>query len=349
MAEFDPLSPKDADEAAYAQALLGHDAGREQRHARLMAALPRPEVAAAVPVSDHSLAWRWQPYALGLLVTGLLVAGAMVLKGRPAEPQPQVDPRLAAAAPASTPAVVVAQADAPAAAAPPVAARIIPTPPPLALPPPVVVAEAAPAAAAVPPRMDAKIEARAERPAPVVVAEAETRPPAVIEPTRPAMPAPPPAAAAPPPAAPVMAAAPPPPKVAADVANQADAQARSEVVAGGLAARAKAASPAVLSLAASDAADAAKPAIPANASLLAAVGQADLKAARSALQAGASVQLRDTQGRTVLMLAARAGSRELVELLIGAGARKADRDPQGWMAADHAQAMGHAELAELLR
>ncbi len=356
MAEFDPLSPKDADEAAYAQALLGDEVGREQRHARLMAALPRPEVAAAVPVSDHSLAWRWQPYALGLLLTGLLVAGAMVLKGRPAEPRPQVDPRLAAAAPASTPAVVVAQADAPAAAAPPVAARIIPAPPPLALPPPVVVADAAPAAAEIrpapaaePPRMDAKVEARVERPAPVVVAEAETRPPAVIEPTRPAMPAPPPAAAAPPPAAPVMAAAPPPPKVAADVANQADAQARSEVVAGGLAARAKAASPAVPSLAASDAADAAKPAIPANASLLAAVGQADLKAARSALQSGASVQLRDAQGRTVLMLAARAGSRALVELLIGAGARKADRDPQGWTAADHAQAMGHAELAELLR
>ena len=42
MAEFDPTTPKDGAEAAYARALLDDDLGREQRRARLMAALPRP-------------------------------------------------------------------------------------------------------------------------------------------------------------------------------------------------------------------------------------------------------------------------------------------------------------------
>ena len=38
MAEFDPTTPKDGAEAAYARALLDDDLGREQRRARLMAA-----------------------------------------------------------------------------------------------------------------------------------------------------------------------------------------------------------------------------------------------------------------------------------------------------------------------
>lgn len=103
------------------------------------------------------------------------------------------------------------------------------------------------------------------------------------------------------------------------------------------------------SLAASDVAESAKAAMPANAFLLAAADQADLAMARSALKAGASIRLRDSQGRTVLMLAARTGSREMVDLLLAAGARKADRDPQGWTAADHAVAQGHGDLTDILR
>ena len=49
------------------------------------------------------------------------------------------------------------------------------------------------------------------------------------------------------------------------------------------------------------------------------------------------------------MLAARTGSRELVELLLAAGARKGEQDPRGATAADHAAAQGHADLADALR
>lgn len=332
MAEYDPIPAKDADEAAYTQALLGDaDTGREQRYARLMAALPRPEVAAAVPVSDSSLAWRWQPYLLGLLLTGLLVATALVLKGRTTEPRREPDPRLAAAQPASTAPVVVAQADA--------KVEALPAP----------VAEAPRAAAKVGPA-----KPRAERPAPVVVADATPRqqreaevsaaPAAVLsQPVMPAPPAAPVMAAAPPPPAPAMAAA--PPKVVAEAANQGAVLARSEAVSSGVAARARVAPQAVQGLAASDAAEPAK----AHALLLGAVNHVDVAMARSALQAGASVHLRDVKGRTVLMLAAQTGSREMVELLLAAGARKADRDSQGWTATDHARERGHDDLAERLR
>ncbi len=88
---------------------------------------------------------------------------------------------------------------------------------------------------------------------------------------------------------------------------------------------------------------------PADAVLLAAVRRADLAAARAALGVGASVHLRDPQGRTMLMLAAGAGSHEMVELLLAAGARKADRDPQGLTAAGHAQVQGHGQLIDALR
>ncbi|KQY81266.1 ankyrin repeat domain-containing protein [Pelomonas sp. Root1444] len=83
--------------------------------------------------------------------------------------------------------------------------------------------------------------------------------------------------------------------------------------------------------------------------MLKAVKQADPTAARTALQAGASPQLRDGQGRTVLMLAARNGAREVVELLLAAGAPRSDRDPAGWTAAAHAEARGHGELVDILR
>ena len=83
--------------------------------------------------------------------------------------------------------------------------------------------------------------------------------------------------------------------------------------------------------------------------LLAAVTRGDPAAARAALQAGASVHLRDAQGRTVLMLAARAGVRDLAALLLSAGARRGDRDAQGWTAADHARDQGHDALSDTLR
>ena len=332
MAEFDPIPASDAAEAAYAQALLGEDAGREQRRARLMAALPRPGAVVAVPVARSALARRWQPCALGLLATGLLLAVVLVLNGRNAEPPQEADPRLAVGQAAST-AIVVAQAD------------------------PQVEPRAAPAVEA--PRVAAKARTnppRVERSAPVVVADAATpRPqreaemsgPAVAERVAPAM--------APPPAAPAVAAA--PPRAVADAAapqaaNSSEVLARSEGRLSSALARARAAPQTAQSLAASDAADAAdsaKAVSPTNAVLRAAVNHVDLATARSAIQAGASVHLRDAQGRTVLMLAARTGSREMADLLLAAGARKADRDPQGRTAADHAQAQGHGELVEALR
>lgn len=325
MAEHDPIPPKDADEAAYREALLGDEAGREQRRARLMAALPRPETAAATPVARAELAWRWQPYALGVLAAGLLLAAVWVLKGRPVEPAQTVDPRVAAAPAASAP-VVVAQAEPPrlpsaaarVAAAPPVAAKAA-VPKPRALQPPAVVV----ADASLP-------QQRREVEAAVTVATESARLAVEAPPAAPAM------AAAPvpsPPAAPVV----PPSKF-----NQPEALARAEVTTDLASARSR------MSLAASDAAPV-KLMTPAESILLASVNHADLATARSALQAGASVHLRDAQGRTVLMLATRTGSREMVDLLLAAGARKADRDLQGWTAADHARDQGHDELAERLR
>lgn len=332
MAEFDPIPPEDAAEAAYRQALLGDEAGREQRRARLMAALPRPEPAVATPVARNELAWRWQPYAWGLAATGLLLAAVLVLKGRPAEPGPTLDPRLAAAPTASAP-VVVAQAD-----------------PPVVPPPQAQVAEAPPAAAKA-----AAAKPRLMEPAPVVVADASlsrerretaTAVATATESARLAL-EPPPAAAPPmaaaqvapsPPAAPAVAAA---PMVPLPRSKQAEALARADAAAGMASAHAP------MSLA-SEAAPVKLMTLPEHA-LLAAVKHADLPAARSALQAGASAHLRDTQGRTVLMLAARTGSGEVVDLLLAAGARKADRDPQGWTAADHARDVGRDALLETLR
>ncbi|HEY8879317.1 MAG TPA: ankyrin repeat domain-containing protein [Roseateles sp.] len=342
MAEFDPIPPKDEAEAAYAQALLADDAGREQRRARLMAALPRPQAAAAVPVAPVELAWRWQPYALGLLATGLLLAAVLALKDRSSGSGQKVDPRLAAAAPAST-ATVVAQAEpaveprpTPAAAAPPVPARIVPAKP-IAVPPPaVVVADASL------PRLQREAKAAAS-----VAAESARL---AIDPP-PAAPPPVMAVAPPPPmpAAPV-AAAPKPAEAAPPAYSQAESLARADSAPGLASGRARMAAPSIqTSLAASEAGVAAKLMSTADASLLAAVIQSDAAISRSALQAGASVHLRDVQGRTVLMLAARTGARDVVDLLLAAGARKADRDPQGWTAADHARDQGHEELAERLR
>jgi len=318
MAEFDPMTPPDAAEAAYREALLADDAGRERRRARLMAALPRPQAVVA-PVSKAELAWRWRPYVLAALATGLLVAAVLALRGLPPGAKPEADPRLAAAPPAaSTPsaadATVLAQASpaaepAPAATARPQSvAKAVRQKPRTVVVQPVVVAESG-----LPERRG----------------ESEAVSATAVEPAKPAAEMPLPVAAAP---APIAAA----PKMAA-IAPAAEAWARSDVASGGATAQA---GRLARSLAASEGADT---------GLLTAVSQGDLAAARAALQAGVPVHQRDAQGRTALMLAARNGSREVVDLLLAAGARKADRDAQGWTAADHAQAQGHGKLAERLR
>lgn len=301
MAEFDPIPQKNAAETAYRDALLADESGRDGRRVRLMSALPRPEPAPAVAVAATELAWRWRPYGWGLLVTGLLIAAVLVMRGRAPESPPPGDPRLAAAESASTP-VVAAQAPVvadvpPAAHAPHGAAKARPERPRVDAHPPVVVADAT---------------------VPKAVRESEA---AAVEPARSAV------------------TSPPMPSEAEVLAGA------GSVASGGALARATMAPRIASSLAASGAAEL----VTANAVLLAAVRHADAVTARSALSAGAPVHLRDAEGRTLLMLAARSGAREVVDLLLAAGARKADRDPQGWTAADHAQALGHGELALLLR
>jgi len=342
MAEHDPLTPPDDAEAAYREALLADDAGRDPRRARLMAALPRPQ-AAATPVSRDELAWSWQPYALGALATGLLVAAVLALRGGPQglKPESGVEARRAAVqaavpAQAGADATVVAQASP---AAEPAAARPAPPHeaakatrqrPPAAPSRPMVVADAG--------------LARQDRAREAAVASAVEAPPAVMA-QAPVM--------APPPAAPVMPAA----KMAADRAVAAavsPAPAPAEALA-----RAEAASNATVTVSGSAvrgavASEVSQPVAPpalaaASADLLAAVRGGEVAAVRDALQAGASPHQRDAQGRTVLMLAARNGSREVAELLLSAGARKTERDSRGWTAADHALDQGHGDLAERLR
>jgi hypothetical protein len=350
MVEFDPTQLPDAPEtheAAYRDALLGDDAGREARRARLMAALPRPEPAAAAPVARDLLAWRWQPYVLGLLATVLVLAAALWLRGRPAEPVTP-DPRLAAREIASAP-VVVAQAEPPVQSTPPPAAEA-----------PRAAAKVSPAKPRETRRAEAVVVADAAMPR--AVRDSDVAGVVVAEPAAPAHVPPPPAApvvAAAPAPMPmdVMPAAPPPlaamqsaPKALAESAapsasSRADLARQSVTVAG-----ARARAPQIAqSLAASDAFGSMAAATAADTALLAAVNRADLAATRTALEAGANTQLRDAQGRTVLMLAARRGARDVVDLLLIAGARKADVDPRGWTAADHAESQGHGELVMLLR
>jgi hypothetical protein len=336
MAEFLPTPPEDPAEAAYRRALLGDDDGREARRARLMAALPRPPAPAeAVPVARGLLARRWSPQVLGLLAMVLLLAVALLWRGRAVEPRPQVDARVAAGPAASAP-VVVAQAPAVAAAE-----RALPEVPPAAA------KRVAPPAVREVPRASAADAAKPAAPPPLLAqAPAESTVP-VVEAVPRAAPPPPP------PAAPVIVAAAPAPAPAAPAimaesrAPSADMRARVEAPPS---APAPAKSALAQSLAASDAASAlTRPTSLADARLSRAVAGSDPAAVREALQVGADVQARDAQGRTLLMQAARTGSREVVDLLLAAGLRKTDRDPAGWTAADHAQAQGHVELAAHLR
>jgi ankyrin repeat protein len=59
------------------------------------------------------------------------------------------------------------------------------------------------------------------------------------------------------------------------------------------------------------------------------------------------VNARDSQGRTPLMLAAMGGARQLVVVLMAAGADATLRDPSGRTAADLALQAGHTDWLPL--
>lgn len=342
MAEFMPIPPEDPVEAAYRRALLDDESGREARRARLMAALPPPMATEPLAVARDVMAWRQSTWLLAALLSGLLLVAVGLLKGREGAAPAGPDPRLAAA-PAAAPAseatrvAQVAQAASDVAAPGAASARV-----------PVVVADASQA------RVKAARPRQAETAAvssPAIVADAP--PPAAMTRAEPGARAeaalagaPPPAAV--PPAAPAAVAAAPPALPAAERSAAAEARAESLAKLPAPTSPGLTADRAALPMAAAPAPALGEP-VPTRLRLLAAAGQGDVASLRAALQSGVSVQVRDAQGRTPLMLAARAGSREAVSLLMAAGARAGDRDEQGWTAADHARDRGHDGLIELLR
>jgi len=309
-----------------------------------------------------------------LLATVALLAAALLARTSPGVGRsPVVEPRVAAApaaAPEASAPVVVAQAL-------PAAELAVPATEPAALavrPPPATRNVPAKARREWPVVMaDAGMPPPVRDVAPAVAAEAApAAPPPVLSQMHAAPSAAPPAAAppkeSPAPAVPAaetvtVAAAPVPQPAAPVVADAAPVKSRPTVVAGLGAVpgqadrleRVEVTGSAVRSTLAASAASAAvlgraihEPAY-ANALLSRALAQMDEQAVREALQAGASTRLRDAQGRTPLMQAARAGAASIVDLLLAAGAPKADRDASGWTAADHAQDQGHTELAARLR
>lgn len=335
MAELDPPDPM---ESAYRDALLSDEQGRDARRARLMAALPQGPVGPVVRQGGVA-AWRRQPQAWALAALVLMLAAAWVLMGRVGSPQQapaEPDPRVAAApaAPAASAPTVIAQAD------------------PAPTPPPAAAAEARPASASTAP-----VRGRARQPASTVAAEAVQADTARAEmqaaaqgpvhsaDAASALPAPPAA----PPAASTLAAAPALDAVQPGASPAPSLEARQGLLSR-LAPSARGGPPPASGPGATAVlGDPAGRGSLANVRLQAAALQGDVGAARAALQAGASVQSRDVLGRTPLMLAARGGGRELVALLLAAGARPADRDRQGWTALDHARDRGHDGLEDLLQ
>src|SRR5437763_940845 len=69
---------------------------------------------------------------------------------------------------------------------------------------------------------------------------------------------------------------------------------------------------------------------------------------RLLLERGADIQPRDRWGRTPLMVAAKAGNKEMVELLLGWEADVNARDQRGYTALMYAAWKGHADIVRVL-
>ena len=80
-----------------------------------------------------------------------------------------------------------------------------------------------------------------------------------------------------------------------------------------------------------------------------AVRMGDQKSVRTLLHDGVSVNARGKQGWTALMIAASKGNREMVTILLAAGANTEPRDQLGKTASDYAEEGGFTNIASLLR
>lgn len=82
--------------------------------------------------------------------------------------------------------------------------------------------------------------------------------------------------------------------------------------------------------------------------LLSAVKNGDLKTVETLVAACASLEARDTENLTALMLAAKKGYTEIASKLIIAGANVSAKDKYGWTPLSHASDNGHVALVRLL-
>ena len=74
----------------------------------------------------------------------------------------------------------------------------------------------------------------------------------------------------------------------------------------------------------------------------------DVDTVKFLLSKGAEVDVPESEGYTALWIAARGGCKELVELLLVAGADPLHRGPNAWTAARAAQEGGHEEIQKFL-
>jgi ankyrin repeat protein len=86
-----------------------------------------------------------------------------------------------------------------------------------------------------------------------------------------------------------------------------------------------------------------------NKALLTAVVMGDTKEAEALLQAGADVDARGSDGRTVLMSAVVRGQTEVVQLLLEAGADIEVKNGDGKTALTVAMGLGHERIEQVLR